>query len=67
MAEIEHFVDPEGGKKHPRFASVRDVMLTLFPGERQMAGTGTIQMTVGEAVDKVGLRLRSVRLPLGAN
>lgn len=53
MAEIEHFVDPEGGKKHPRFESVKGVVLTLLPRDRQMEGTGTIEMTVGEAVEKV--------------
>lgn len=52
MAEIEHFVDPESGKKHPRFHTVKDIVLTLFPRDRQMEGTGTIQMTVGEAVEK---------------
>lgn len=30
MAEIEHFVDPEGGKKHPRFHEVQDVELSLL-------------------------------------
>src|SRR6266536_6072482 len=29
MAEIEHFVDPDGGKKHPRFEEVAHVELEL--------------------------------------
>lgn len=30
MAEIEHFVDPEGGKKHHRFAEVKHIKLDLL-------------------------------------
>ncbi|KAK5677422.1 Glycine--tRNA ligase 1, mitochondrial [Elasticomyces elasticus] len=52
MAEVEHFVDPKSGKKHPKFASVRDVKLPLLDRNTQSAGGSTPQiMTIGEAVD----------------
>ncbi|KAK5458314.1 Glycine--tRNA ligase 1, mitochondrial [Exophiala xenobiotica] len=51
MAEIEHFVDPEGGKKHPRFDDVKHVKLTLLNRKTQLAGsTKPDVMTIGEAV-----------------
>lgn len=51
MAEIEHYVDPQGGKKHERFDEVKDVKLALLNRHVQLAGQTTIQeMTVGEAV-----------------
>ena len=51
MAEIEHYVDPEGGKKHPRFPEVRDVELVLLDRKTQLEGrTETRQMPIGEAV-----------------
>lgn len=51
MAEIEHFVDPQGGKKHARFNEVKDVKLVLLNRHVQLAGQTTIsEMTVGEAV-----------------
>ncbi|PWY70175.1 glycyl-tRNA synthetase [Aspergillus heteromorphus CBS 117.55] len=52
MAEIEHFVDPEGGKKHSRFAEVKDVEMTLLNRHVQLSGsTQTEQMTIGKAVE----------------
>lgn len=51
MAEIEHYVDPLN-KRHPRFNEVRDMELSLYPGERQLAGAGPITMKIGEAVEK---------------
>ncbi|KAL4883084.1 hypothetical protein BJY04DRAFT_206677 [Aspergillus karnatakaensis] len=52
MAEIEHFVDPEGGKKHARFDEVKDTELTLLNREVQLSGsTQTEKMTVGKAVE----------------
>ncbi|PYH86604.1 glycyl-tRNA synthetase [Aspergillus uvarum CBS 121591] len=52
MAEIEHFVDPEGGKKHARFAEVKDVELTLLNRDVQLSGrTQTEKMTIGKAVE----------------
>ncbi|KAL2038386.1 hypothetical protein N7G274_008725 [Stereocaulon virgatum] len=51
MAEIEHFVDPEGGKKHPRFHEVKDVKIGLLDREVQLSGrTEITHMTMGEAV-----------------
>ncbi|KAF2404481.1 glycyl-tRNA synthetase [Trichodelitschia bisporula] len=51
MAEIEHFVDPEGGKKHPRFAEVADVELELLDRDVQLSGkTTTTRMKIGDAV-----------------
>jgi glycyl-tRNA synthetase len=51
MAEIEHFVDPEGGKKHPRFDEVKDVELSLLNRDVQLSGsTKTESVTVGKAV-----------------
>ncbi|KFG83105.1 Glycine--tRNA ligase 1 [Metarhizium brunneum] len=55
MAEIEHFVDPHGGKKHHRFHEVEDVVLLLLDRDTQLSGkTDTKRVTVGEAV-KSGL------------
>ncbi|KAL8683703.1 MAG: hypothetical protein Q9186_000337 [Xanthomendoza sp. 1 TL-2023] len=52
MAEIEHYVDPEGGKKHPRFHEVVDVKLALLDRKVQLSGsTETTEMTIGEAVE----------------
>ncbi|KAL8764165.1 MAG: hypothetical protein Q9184_000134 [Pyrenodesmia sp. 2 TL-2023] len=51
MAEIEHYVDPEGGKKHPRFNEMADVKLDLLDRKVQLSGsTQTSTMTIGEAV-----------------
>lgn len=59
MAEIEHYVDPED-KSHPSFPDVKDVVITLLPKDIQLQGkTETIEMSVGEAVEKVNLLGRS--------
>jgi glycyl-tRNA synthetase len=51
MAEIEHFVDPEGGKKHPRFAEIKDTKMIFLNRKVQLEGsTKTEEMTIGEAV-----------------
>lgn len=51
MAEIEHFVDPEGGKKHPRFEEVKNDELSLLDRSIQLSGsTRTEKMTIGNAV-----------------
>ena len=51
MAEIEHFVDPEGGKKHPRFHEVQDVELALLNRKTQLDGrTDIVTMSIGKAV-----------------
>ncbi|KAK3109914.1 Glycine--tRNA ligase 1, mitochondrial, partial [Teratosphaeriaceae sp. CCFEE 6253] len=52
MAEVEHFVDPESGKRHPKFASVRDIKLPLLDRKTQSdGGSTTTVITIGEAVD----------------
>ena len=51
MAEIEHFVDPESGKRHPRFAEVKDTKMTLLNRNVQLEGsTKAEELTIGEAV-----------------
>lgn len=51
LAEIEHYVDPQGGKEHPRFNDVKDVELPLLNKEIQLAGKTDVQkVTIGEAV-----------------
>ncbi|KAG9202607.1 Glycine--tRNA ligase 1, mitochondrial [Epicoccum nigrum] len=55
MAEIEHYVDPEGGKKHSRFEEVADIELELLDRNVQLSGKTTVKTTkIGEAV-KTGL------------
>jgi len=49
QAEIEWFVPP-GDKKHPKFAKLKDLNLTLFPSFEQMNAKPCIKMTLGEAV-----------------
>lgn len=51
MAEIEHYVDPEGGKKHPRFDEVKDVELVLLDRDVQLEGrTDVTKIAIGRAV-----------------
>ncbi|KAI0383044.1 glycyl-tRNA synthetase [Hypomontagnella monticulosa] len=51
MAEIEHFVDPKGGKKHPRFEEVKDVELVLLNRETQLSGQTKVEkVSIGQAV-----------------
>ncbi|PVH72650.1 glycyl-tRNA synthetase [Cadophora sp. DSE1049] len=51
MAEIEHYVDPDGGKKHARFEEVKDVELVLLNRETQLAGkTHVSKVSIGKAV-----------------
>ena len=51
MAEIEHYVDPEGGKKHPRFHEVKNITVGLLDRNVQLSGrTEVAHMTIGEAV-----------------
>ncbi|KAG5950474.1 Glycine--tRNA ligase 1, mitochondrial [Claviceps sorghi] len=55
MAEIEHFVDPQGGKKHDRFQDVAHVELVLLDRDTQLSGkTETRKVAIGQAV-KEGL------------
>ena len=54
MAEIEHYVDPEGGKKHPRFHEVKDVEIGLLDRKVQLSGqTKVTKMTMGDAVSSM--------------
>jgi glycyl-tRNA synthetase len=55
MAEVEHFVDPKGNKKHDRFHEVEDVELILLDRHVQLSGkTHVTKMSIGKAVkDKV--------------
>ncbi|MCJ1356138.1 MAG: Glycine--tRNA ligase 1, mitochondrial [Icmadophila ericetorum] len=51
MAEIEHFVDPQGGKKHHRFHEVEDVELVLLNRHVQLEGRTDVEtMKIGKAV-----------------
>jgi len=51
MAEIEHFVDPEGHKKHHRFHEVEDIELILLDRETQLSGQTTVRkVAIGNAV-----------------
>ena len=51
LAEIEHFVDPEGSKRHPRFEEVKDVTLRLLDRDVQLHGrTETTEVPIGQAV-----------------
>jgi glycyl-tRNA synthetase len=51
MAEIEHFVDPHGGKKHARFDEVKNVELVLLNRHTQLAGqTHVEKVAIGKAV-----------------
>ncbi len=52
MAEVEHFVDPESGKRHPKFHTVRDVKLPLLSRTTQNeGGSKPTVISIGEAVD----------------
>lgn len=51
MAEIEHYVDPDGGKKHTRFDEVKDVELVLLNRHTQLAGQTKVEkVAIGKAV-----------------
>ena len=55
MAEVEHFVDPDSGKTHPKFASVADVELPLLSRDIQAeGGSKPTTVRIGDAV-KSGL------------
>lgn len=51
MAEIEYFVNPRA-KDHPKFDTVKDVVLNLFPADNQIGDGKTCSATVGDAVSK---------------
>ena len=51
MAEIEHYVDPESGKKHPSFPEVENVELDLLDRHTQASGsTKVVRTTIDQAV-----------------
>ena len=52
MAEIEHFVDP-ADKSHPKFKDVAHIIVPLYPASYQLEGREIIQLTLGEAIEKV--------------
>lgn len=53
MAEIEHFVDPESGKRHARFSEIADIELALLDRDTQLAGQTTLRhVSIGEAVER---------------
>lgn len=53
MAEIEHFVDPEGGKRHVRFEEIASISLNLLPRETQLSGSTIPQsMSMESAVER---------------
>ncbi|XP_066147370.1 glycine--tRNA ligase [Euwallacea fornicatus] len=51
MAEIEHFCDPND-KDHPKFETIKDVILLLYSASNQMDGKAAERKTIGEAVAK---------------
>jgi glycyl-tRNA synthetase len=53
MAEIEHFVDPEGDKKHQRFNEVNNLQLNFLDRATQLSGKTDLQnMKLEQAVKK---------------
>jgi glycyl-tRNA synthetase len=50
MCEIEHFVK-ENEKSHPKFVTVKDIKLPLFPQEQQLGSGKLLSCTLGEAVE----------------
>jgi len=53
MAEVEHFVDPEDGKKHERFFEVEDMELPLLDRDTQLAGHINVRrVRLADAVKK---------------
>ncbi|KAL2208270.1 glycyl-tRNA synthetase 1 [Sarocladium strictum] len=51
MAEIEHFVDPESGKAHSRFAEIENIEMDLLDRDTQLSGSTKVRtMTIGQAV-----------------
>ena len=73
MAEIEHFVDPQGHKKHHRFHEVENVELVLLDRDTQLSGkTVTRKIAIGKAVkdglvdnETLGYFLARIHLFLG--
>jgi glycyl-tRNA synthetase len=51
LAEIEHFVDPDN-KKHPKFASVANLIVKLYSRDLQLLNSQPAEITIGEAVER---------------
>ncbi len=51
MAEIEHFVHPDQ-KNHPKFETLANLRLNLFPGDAQVGDGKLITPTLAEAVSR---------------
>ncbi|XP_063965067.1 glycine--tRNA ligase-like [Lytechinus pictus] len=64
MCEIEHFIDPSD-KDHPKFDTIANVSVPLFPVDRQVNGLSPITMTIGEAVEKGMIKSRVLGYFLG--
>jgi len=65
MAEIEHFVHPKK-KDHPKFASVADLEVTLYPApprDNPLQERKMIRKTLGAAVREVGAAHASAVAP----
>lgn len=52
MAEIEHFFDP-ADSSHPKFDAVKNTKMTLYSAHNQTNNENAIELTIGEAVQKV--------------
>lgn len=53
MAEVEHFVDPDGGKAHDRFDEIEDIELLLLDRDTQLSGQTACQsISIGKAVQE---------------
>ncbi|KAE9364200.1 glycyl-tRNA synthetase [Stipitochalara longipes BDJ] len=51
LAEVEHYVDPNGGKKHSRFDEIEEIELILLERHTQLAENTHVRvMSVGQAV-----------------
>jgi glycyl-tRNA synthetase len=44
MAEVEHSVDPEGGKRHEKFDEVAHIELSLLDRHTQLSGKTDLQV-----------------------
>ncbi|KAK7425101.1 hypothetical protein QQX98_000015 [Neonectria punicea] len=52
MAEIEHFIDPEGNKDHERFHEVAAIEMPFLDKDTQLSGKTTVgTMSIGKAVE----------------
>lgn len=52
MAEIEYFFDP-AEKSHSKFHNVKNTTMTLYSAHNQVNNERPIEITIGEAVEKV--------------